>query len=259
MARSATLLDGNTMPMLGLGTWDLRDTAGAEAIARALDMGYRHLDTAFMYDNQQAVGRGIRASGVPRDEIFVTTKITKDSLRPDDVRAQHAENLELLGFDSVELLLVHWPNDDIPIDETMGAFADLVDAGQTRSVGVSNFSEAQIDAAVAACRYPIVTNQVRYNVLDAPDALRAHCQAKDITITAYTPTTKGDASDQAAVSEAAAAHGKTATQVCLRWLVQQDLIVIPRSASAEHQRENMDLFDWELSDAEMAALEGIAE
>jgi len=129
MTEVAELLTGSHMPMLGLGTWDLRGAQCVRVIPQALEMGYRHLDTAWMYENQREVGAGLRASGMTRDEVFVTTKIWKTHLRPDDVRLQHTENFEQLGLDCVDLLLIHWPVDEVPIAETMGAFAELVDAG----------------------------------------------------------------------------------------------------------------------------------
>ena len=257
MTPSTGLLNGHDLPMLGLGTWDLRGTVCETVIPQALEMGYRHIDTAWMYENQREVGVGLRASGVARDQYFLTSKIWKTHLRPGDVRTQHAENLEQLGLDCVDLLLVHWPVDDVPIDETMGAFAELVDAGQVTSVGVSNFSEEQLDAACAACPHSVTVNQVKYNVLTAPEALRAHCQSQGIVVTAWTPTTRGEVDNREAVRGAAAAHGKSATQVCLRWLVQKGVVVIPKSTSVDHLRENMDIFDWELSVAQMVALDGL--
>ncbi|MEE2657632.1 MAG: aldo/keto reductase [Candidatus Latescibacterota bacterium] len=252
------LLSGYEMPMLGLGTWDLRGSDGTRAVATALEMGYRHVDTAWMYENQQVVGEGIRASRVPYDEIFLTSKIWHTHLAADQVRAQHEENLSQLGFDYVDLLLIHWPKGEAPLGETLGAFAELVDEGKTRSIGVSNFSEALVDEAREVSDKQICVNQVKYNLREAPNALRQHCQQRRIAITAYTPTAKGSTYDEPAVTAAAQAHGKTPAQICLRWLVQQEIIVIPKAASEMHQRENMALFDWALSEAEMVALSAIA-
>ena len=253
--RSVQLLSGQQMPLLGLGTWDLRGRQCGEVVGWALDMGYRHIDTAWMYENQREVGEGIRSSGLSYDEIFLTSKIWHTHLQRDQVLSQHTENLEQLGFDYVDLLLVHWPGSDTDMEETLDAFAQIQEEGRARAIGVSNFSSALVDEARQVSRVAISVNQIKYNLQNLEEALREHCQKNDIAVTAYTPLARGALTGHQALEAAAERHGKTAAQVALKWLVQKDVVVIPKASSREHLRENMDLFDWQLSDSEMAELD----
>ncbi len=253
--RSVELLSGQQMPLLGLGTWDLRGSQCSEVVGWALDMGYRHIDTAWMYKNQREVGAGIRASGVSYDEIFLTSKIWHTHLQPDQVLSQHAENLEQLGLDYVDLLLIHWPSDDMVLEETLDAFARIHEEGRARAIGVSNFSSTLVDDARQVSRIPISVNQIKYNLQNPEEALREHCQKNGIAVTAYVPLARGALTEHQASEAAAERHGKTAAQVALKWLVQKDVVVIPKASSRQHLRDNMDLFDWQLSDTEMSELE----
>lgn len=253
--RSVQLLSGQRMPLLGLGTWDLRGPQCREVVGWALEMGYRHVDTAWMYKNQREVGEGIRASSLSYDEIFLTSKIWHTHLKKEQVLSQHAENLEQLGFDYVDLLLVHWPSSDMVLGETLDAIAQLQEEGGARAIGVSNFSAELIDEARQVSRVPISVNQFKYNLQDPEETLREHCQKHGLVVTAYTPLARGALTAHQALASAAERHGKTAAQVALKWLVQKEVVVIPKASSRQHLQENMDLFDWELSDREMAALD----
>ena len=252
---SIELASGHAMPLLGLGTWDLRGKACEAVVPLALEMGYRHIDTAHMYENQVEVGRGLRASGVERGEVFVTSKIWRDSLEYDKVHKQFAACLEMLAMDYVDLLLVHWPNDSVPLAETLKAFDEIAASGQARSIGVSNFSAALIDEAQELASAPIVNNQIELHVGNVDVALFAHCQQRKVSVTAYRPLAKGVAAGDVVLGEIGGKHGKSAAQVALRWLVQKGIVAIPKASSEEHLRANMDIFDWALEEEEMGRLD----
>ena len=253
--RDIELASGHRMPLLGLGTWDLKGTRCTEVVRQALDLGYRHLDTAFMYQNQEAVGKALKESGVRRDEVFITTKIWKDALQRERVLEQFGECLELLGTSYVDLLLVHWPNDEIPVQETMAAFDTLCAQGTVKSIGVSNFSTAQLEEAQACAQAPVCVNQVLYHVGNNQEPLRRHHREKKVAITAYCPLARGKAADDEVLRSIGQRQGKTAAQVALRWLVQKQVVAIPKASSKEHLRANQEIFDWELRDQEMAQLD----
>jgi diketogulonate reductase-like aldo/keto reductase len=252
---SIELKSGHAMPLLGLGTWNLRGVQCAQVVQLALEMGYRHIDTAHMYENQVEVGQGLRASGVERGEIFVTTKIWRDSLAYDEVLAQFAACLEMLEMDYVDLLLIHWPNEAVPLAETLRAFDEIAATGQARSIGVSNFGAALVDQALELATAPIVANQVELHVGNIDAALWRHCRDREVAITAYRPLAKGDAADDATLETIGEKRGKSAAQVALRWLVQKGIIAIPKASSEAHLRANMDIFAWELETAEMERLD----
>ena len=252
---SIELASGHAMPLLGLGTWDLRGKACEAGVQLALEMGYRHIDTAYMYEIQVEVVRCLRASGVSRGEVFVTTKIWRDSLEYDGVLAQFAACLEMLQMDYVDLLLMHWPNESVPLAGTLKAFDEIAAAGQAQSIGVSNFSAALIDAAQELATAPIVNNQIELHVGNIDVELFAHCQQREVSVTAYRPLAKGAAAGDVVLGEIGGKHGKSAAQVALRWLVQQGIIAIPKSSSEEHLRANMDIFAWALEEEEMGRLD----
>ena len=251
------LPSGHSIPMLGLGTFNLRDDDGAGAIAAAIDMGYSHLDTAAGYDNEEIVGRGIRASRVSREELFVTTKVGRDHLAPDDVRGICENSLMVMQVDYVDLLLIHWPNQDIPLRDTLGAFGRLVEEGKVRHVGISNFNRRRVDEAVSLSPVPIVTNQVEYHPHLDQEALRQHCAKHNILLTAYSPLAQGKIITDPTLSSLAQQREKSAAQVALRWLLQKGIAVIPKASSVAHMEANLDLFDWYLSDEEMDTIASI--
>ena len=253
--RDIELASGHRMPLLGLGTWELKGARCTEVVRQALDLGYRHLDTAFMYQNQPDVGKALRESGLKRQEVFVTTKIWKDALQRERVAEQFGECLELLDTSYVDLLLIHWPNDQIPIQETMAAFNALRDQGSVKSIGVSNFSIAQLTQAQASSQAPVCVNQVRYHLGHSQEELRRHHQEHQVAITAYSPLARGQSADDEVLRDIGRRHGKTAAQVALRWLVQKQVVAIPKASSKEHLRANQEIFDWELSAQEMGQLD----
>ncbi len=250
-----TLSTGARMPMLGMGTYQLRDAACTRAVNEALDLGYRHFDTAAMYGNHAAVGAALGETKVPREELFVTTKVWRDSLKRKDVLKSCDEALRDLRCAYLDLYLIHWPNSAVPLAETLGAFAELLDAGKIRHAGVSNFTVKRVKEALALNACPISCNQVEYHVHLNQEALRACCAERGIAVTAYSPLGKGRWHDDALLSEIGRAHGKSAAQTALRWLLQKGIAAIPKAGSRAHLAANLDVFGWSLSAAEMGRLD----
>ena len=250
--------NGARIPLIGLGTWDLRGRVCARMVEQALRLGYRHIDTAAMYDNERAVGEGLRASGVPRDAVFITTKVWQSDLKARDFERSAKASLSNLRLAAVDLLLIHWPNPSIPLAETIGALCKMKRAGLTRHIGVSNFTVALIEQATRLATEPLVCNQIEcHPFLDQTNVIAASRQ-HGMAIVAYSPIARGSANNDALLARIGKAHGKTAAQVCLRWLVQQNIVVIPRTSKSERLAENFSLFDFELSPAEMNQIAALA-
>lgn len=252
--QNVTLASGHEMPMLGLGTWQLRGRQCEQIVKEALALGYTHIDTAWMYQNQRAIGNALRDSRVEREKLFITTKIWHTHLRHVDVLSQFAECLGDLQMDYVDLLLIHWPSEEVAFSETFAAFQKLHEAGKVKSIGVSNFSIAQVEEACAVSALPICTNQVEYHVRRDRHELREYCKARDIVITVHRPIGRGELVGDTVLKRIGDSHGKTAAQVALRWLIQHGIVAIPKSGSVPHLRENLDVFAWELTEAEMRTL-----
>ena len=227
-------------------------TVRAEHIATALKEGYRHIDTARKYGTEPAVGDGMRASGVPRSEIFVCTKVSHENLHAADFARSVEQSLRALGVDYVDLLLVHWPEKNTPLAETMGALAKAKRDGLTRHIGVANFNIAMLDDAIGLCPEPLATLQVECHPYLDQSKVIAACRARGIVLTAYCPLARGRIQGDAVLTEIGRRHGKTAAQIALRWLMQQDMIAaIPRSSNAARIAENIDVFDFELDEGDM--------
>ena len=243
---------GVDVPKLGFGTARMTGEKCREAVENALDLGYRHLDTAQMYDNEDAVGDAIAASDVDRSDVFLTTKLNRGNLAHEDALRSFEASLDRLGTDYVDLLLIHAPSDSVPVAETIGAMNDLQEEGTVEHVGVSNFSVEQLREAMEASEKPILTNQVKYHPYHSQDDLLEVCVEEDVLLTAYSPLAKGKVADDETLAEIGDRYGKTPGQVALRWLVQQENVVtIPKAGGRDHQRENLDVFDFELTDEEM--------
>jgi len=248
-------VQGERVPALGFGTWQLSGEEAREATRHALEIGYRQIDTAQAYRNEVEVGQGIRDSGVPRDEVFLTTKLVGDTLAGDRVGPAVDESLRQLGVDQVDLLLIHWPNDQFPLGETLGAMRKAQEAGKVRHLGVSNFRAALLQEALQHA--PILADQVPYQPGRTQSSLKQLAVERDVMITAYSPL-RGDGLKAPELRAIADAHGKTPQQVALRWLLQQPKVSpIPRSANPDHRRSNFDVFDFELSGEDMAAIDAI--
>jgi len=249
------------MPAVGYGTMLYPEPERAVGlIAHAIEYGYRHIDTARKYGSEQWVGEAIRGSGVARDQLWVTTKVTEENAEADDFARSVETSLETLGLDYVDLLLIHWPQPRVPLEETLGALAKAKREGLARAIGVSNFTVALLDEAVAKCPEPIVANQIEYHVYLRQDKLLAACARHEVIVTCYAPIARGQVLDDPVLAEIAAPYGKSAAQVALRWLVQQPQVaVVPRALEPIEIEEDIDLFDFELTDEEMARIGALRE
>jgi diketogulonate reductase-like aldo/keto reductase len=248
---------GFRIPIVGLGTWALRGRDCARLTEQAIRIGYRHIDTAQMYDNEREVGEGVRASGL-RSEVMVTTKVQPTLLTPHDLERSVKESLARLRLDVIDLLLIHWPNPRVPLAETLGAMAKMKREGYTRQIGVSNFTVSLLEDANRLSTEPLVCDQIECHPFLNQDKVVGACRRHGMAVVAYSPIARGGAKGDKLLEKIGKAHGKMAAQVCLRWLVQQGIVVIPRTSRVERLEENFSLFDFELSDAEMCEIARMA-
>jgi diketogulonate reductase-like aldo/keto reductase len=247
---------GAELPVIGFGTSTLIDCG--EIVATALEAGCRHIDTARKYGSERGVGEGIRASGIPRGDIFVTTKVSHEHLRADDFARSVDTSLRELGLDRVDLLLVHWPNPAIPLRETMGALAKAKREGFARHIGVANFPIALLDEALRLCAEPLVTNQVEFHPYLDQSRLLAACRQRGLILTAHCPLGRGRLLGDPTLDEIARRKHKTIAQVALRWSIQQGGVVpIPRSSNPKRVAENLAIFDFALTDDEMEQIRAL--
>lgn len=243
------------IPALGLGTWQNTGPQCAESVQNALDMGYRHIDTAQVYGNEEEVGRGLAAADVDREDVFLTTKVWRSNLQPDDVHTSVRMSLSRLDVEAVDLLLAHWPHPLVPVEDTLGAMAELQEEGLVRHLGVSNFTASQLRDALRAADAPLVTDQVLYHPYKDQSALQSVCAEHDVALTAYSPLGRGAVLSDETLAEIGARHDKSAAQVALRWLIQQDgVIAIPKATGRDHLAANLDILDFSLSEAEMSRI-----
>jgi len=248
---------GAKMPAIGFGTMELPHRP-AELVAAAIMAGYRHIDTARKYGTEERVGEGIRASGIARNELFITTKVTEENAREADFLHSAETSLKTLGLDHVDLLLVHWPQPKVPFAETLGALAKAKRSGLTRHIGVSNFTLAMLDEAVRVCPEPLVTNQIEYHAYLPQDRMIAELRRHGMVLTAYCPVARGQLLNDPIVGEIAKARSKTHAQICLRWLIQQPMVAaVPRALEEVHIAEDLDVFDFSLSDDEMRRISAL--
>ena len=250
--------NGAKIPLLGLGTWDLRGRTCVRLVEQALRLGYCHIDTAEMYDNEREVGEGLHASGIKRGDVFVTTKVWPSHFAPRELERAARESLARLRLREVDLLLLHWPNPQIPLADTLGALCKVKREGLTRHIGGSNFTVKLLAEAVRLSTEPLVCDQIEcHPFLDQSKVIGA-CRKHDIAVVAYSPIARGSARNDKLLARIGAAHGKTAAQVCLRYLVQQDIVVIPRTSKEQRLSENAAIFDFALSAAEMREIAALA-
>jgi diketogulonate reductase-like aldo/keto reductase len=249
---------GAHIPAIGLGTWELRGQVCQSIVERALRMGYRHVDTAHFYENEREVGEGVRASGLKREEVFVTTKVSGTDLAPPELERSAKDSLTSLRFAEVDLLLLHWPNPSVPLAETLGALGKMKTMGLTRHIGISNFTVALMEEAARLSDEPLVNNQIEYHPYLDQSKVIAACQRHAMAVTAFCPIARGGVSDADVMKRIAKAHGKSAVQVSLRWLFQQNVVSIPRTTKLERLKENFAIFDFELSRTEMGEITGLA-
>jgi 2,5-diketo-D-gluconate reductase B len=249
-------VQGTRVPALGFGTWLLTGEDAAEGVRDALEIGYRQIDTARAYDNEREVGRGIVESGVPRDEIFLTTKVPHDEATADEVRRDAEQSLERLGVDHLDLLLLHWPSPDVPLEETLTALNRARGEGLTRSIGVSNFPAGLLAQALELA--PVFCNQVEYHPFLDQSRLLDLARQYDVLVTAYSPLAHGRVPDDGTLTRIGEKHGKTAGQVALRWLLDQPGVSpIPKASSNDRRVENFDVFDFALTDDERAEIDAL--
>lgn len=250
--------NGARIPALGLGTWQLRGATCRDMVRDALDHGYTHVDTAIMYENETQVGEGIAASSRSRDDVFLTTKVWPDDAGDGDLQRALEGSLARLGTDRVDLVLVHWPSKSIPFAETARALDDVVARGMAVNVGVSNFTVAQVEEAVRECPRPLACNQVEHHPYLDQRRVRRVMDAHGLALVGYCPLFRGGPLfAEPAVQAAAEAHGRSPAQIVLRWHVQSGCVAIPKTATPSRMRENIDVFDFALSDDEMAAITGL--
>ena len=245
------------IPALGLGTFGLNGAVAERIVRHALDIGYRHIDTAQMYGNEAEVGAGIRRASVPRSELWLTTKIWPDKFHADALLAAAAESVQRLGTEP-DLLLLHWPNPDVPLDETVGALNEAKRRGLTHHIGISNFPTALIRASVGHSEALLLVNQVEYHPYLEQNLVLAELARHGMALTAYSPIGRGKVFEDAVLQRIAEGHGKNAGQVTLRWLVQQGVSAIPRSSREANVEANLAIFDFALSEDEMAEIAGLA-
>jgi diketogulonate reductase-like aldo/keto reductase len=249
---------GARIPLLGLGTWELRGRTCARVVEQALRLGYRHIDTAQMYENEREVGEGLRASAVKRAEVFVTTKIWPSHFRPRELERAARDCLTRLRLTEVDLLLLHWPNPQVPLAETIGSLCKVKRDGFARHIGVSNFTVALIEEALRASSEPLVCDQIECHPFLDQSKVIAACRHHGMAVVAYSPLARGEFQGNEVLTRIGAAHKKTAAQICLRFLVQQNIVVIPRTGKLERLSENAAIFDFSLDDAEMGEIAALA-
>lgn len=252
-------MNGARVPALGFGTFQLEPEDTYRMVRHALAAGYRHIDTAQMYGNEDAVGAALRDAGVARGDIFLTTKVLPDNVADGDLQSSVVESLNRLETDYVDLLLQHWPSPQVPVAESVGALNDAQRRGMTRLVGVSNFTTTQIDEAVAASDAPLATDQVEYHPYLDQQPVKRSLASHGMALTAYCPLAQGAVFNDDILTDIGQRHGRNAGQVTLRWLLQQEgVVTIPRTRSETHADNNLAVFDFELTDDEMGRIHGLA-
>ncbi len=248
------------MPMLGLGTWENEDADQcAESVRTALETGYRHIDTAQAYRNEDAVGDGIAAADVDREEIFLATKVWISKLGHDDVIESTHDSLDRLGVDYVDLLYVHWPSGEYDPEETLSALSELYDEGLIENVGVSNFLPENLEVAVDVCDAPIFANQVELHPMLPQEEIREACDNYDIEVVGYSPLARGQVINQPVIQEIAEKHDATEAQVSLAWAREKGVTAIPKATGAEHIRDNWESLTVELDQEDINAIDAIDE
>lgn len=245
------------IPGLGFGTWPLKGIPCRESVTDALSIGYRHIDTAQMYENEEEVGQGIKNAGIPRDQIFLTTKIWWTNLSHQGVIETTNQSLRKLDTDYIDLLLIHWPNKEIALAETLDAMQEMQMQSKIKHIGISNFTPALLKQALNLS--PIICNQVEYHPFLSQQKLLTICEEQNLLLTAYSPIAHGKVKEDATLQEIGQKHGKTPVQVTLRWLMQQkNVAAIPKASSHEHRLSNLEIVDFELSSEEMNKIFSLA-
>ncbi|SFL68743.1 aldo/keto reductase [Halanaerobium salsuginis] len=239
------LKSGDKMPLLGLGTWRLKGKECSQIVEKSLAMGYEHIDTADGYDNHQAVGTGLKNSSLDRNDVFITSKIKPENLAYQDIKTNTKRFLAELQIDYLDLLLIHWPNHKIELTESLKALAEVKKAGLTKNVGVSNFTIHHLQDALKINPDLIAVNQVEFHPSLYQKDLLEFCQENDIVLTAYSPLARGEVFESEAIQKLAKEYDKSPAQLALKWLIDKNIVAIPKASSEEHLKSNFSLFDWE--------------
>jgi 2,5-diketo-D-gluconate reductase A len=254
------LNDGTTIPQLGFGVFQIDPAETAEATSRALEIGYRHIDTAEMYGNEREVGEAVRASGLDRDDVYVTSKLNNGYHRPDDARRAFEGTLSALGVDAVDLFLIHWPLPTLYDGDYVSTWKVLEEFkadGRARSIGVSNFEVAHLERLAAEADVVPAVNQIELHPYFLNEEVRAYGEAHGIATEAWSPIAQGDVLDDPVITGIAGRLDRTPAQVVLRWHIQRESIVFPKSVTPERIRENFELFDFELEPDDMDQIDGL--
>ncbi|MGE0707559.1 MAG: aldo/keto reductase [Planctomycetota bacterium] len=251
-------VQGVDIPDLGLGTWRLEGDVCVRAVEEALRLGFRHVDTAQLYGNEAEVGEGLRRSGVPRGSVWITTKVAPDAMHHDDLLASVEESLDRLQSSYIDLLLVHWPSREVPLEETLGAMRTLLPGGSVRHLGVSNFTPALLEEALELA--PILALQVEFHPYLAQPELLEQARRHDLALIAYCPLAQGAVLEDPVLEEIAGVHGRTTAEVALGWLRRQGPVIpIPRTSDPEHARHDLGSLTLELAPAELAWISSLAQ
>ena len=255
IADKIKLSSGNEIPVLGLGTWQLKGAACRASVKEAIELGYRHIDTAWAYDNHTDIAKAIKESGIKRSALFVTSKVWIENLRYDEVIKQCNESLKQLNTDYLNLYLIHWPNKEVPMKETLGAMKKLFHDGKIKAIGVSNFTINHLKEAMSSVDLPIAVNQVEFHPYLNQQDLLNFCKENKITVTAYSPLARGDVYNNNFLKELSDKYRKSIAQITLRWLLQKNIVVIPKASSKEHLMENMKIFDFDIDKEDMVKID----
>jgi 2,5-diketo-D-gluconate reductase B len=251
-------LQDEKIPAIGIGTWQLTENC-AKSVENALEMGYAHVDTAQVYGNEAEVGEGIQTAGIDRDDIWLTTKVWRDNLNEEDLKHSVEESLKKLKTDYVDLLLIHWPFEEMDLEAVIEEMDELVEEGKARNIGISNFTAKQTRRAQNLSDHNLLTNQVEYHPFLNQDEVLEVCRENEMMLTAYSPLARGDVIGNETLQEIGERYGKSEVQIALRWLIQQEnFCAIPKATSEKHQKANLEIFDFELSDDEMEEISGLA-
>ena len=257
--KSVVLKSGYEMPVLGLGTWPLKGAECTEVVKTALQLGYRHIDTAADYENHADVGRALQESDIERSDLFITSKVSRGDLHYDDFLRATERILAELAVDYLDLLLIHWPNKEIPLEETLRAMARLQEEGKVRSLGVSNFTQAHIRQAMRAFPDLISVNQVEFHPYLYQKELLDFCREHHIVLTAYSPLAQGRIFKDQRVKELTDKYGFSPSQLVLKWLLDKGIVVIPKASSPGHLKDNLDVLDLDIDAKVLGVLDGLNE
>lgn len=246
---------GHEIPSLGLGTWQLTGRTCIDAVRKAIQLGYNHIDTAEIYGNQKEIGKAIE--GFDRKKLFITSKVWRNNLGYEDTIESAERTLKELGASYLDLLLIHWPNINIPIKETMEALKQVVEEGKAKSIGVSNFTIRHLNEALNAAEIPISVNQVEFHPYLYQSELLEFCKKNSIVLAAYSPLGQGHVIKDKTIQEIATKNGKTPAQVCIRWALQKGAVAIPKASSAAHLKENLSALNWKLPDENVKKIDSL--